>query len=122
MPIDKTESVDPPVPSDKLKYRKLFWIVLGLVLISRLMIWGAIYDIPGAYIEKDSPTYLNPADALVQDGRFDIKPGSNTPDTLRTPGYSAWLAGVYLLFGKSVDTLIFFQIVLFLATLVFLRN
>jgi len=117
---DNTESVDSPVPPDTLKYRKLLWIVLGLVLVAHLVIWGTIKDNPGAFIEKDSLSYLDPADALFQEGRFDTEPGSSIPESLRTPGYPAWLAGIYFLFGKSVDVLIVFQIALFLGTLALL--
>lgn len=120
MLIENTESASRPVPPDRLKYRKLFWIVLGLVLISRLMIWGTIRDHPEVYTEIDSPSYRAPAEALFQEGRFDTRPGSNVPETMRTPGYPAWLAGVYLFFGKSADVLILSQIALFLGTLVLL--
>lgn len=120
MLIDQTEIDAPPVPPETLKYRKYFWILLGIVLISRPLIWGTIKENPGAFIEKDSPSYLAPAEALLQEGRFDTKPGSNTPETLRTPGYPAWLAVVYLLFGKSSNVLVFSQIALFLGTLVLL--
>ncbi len=120
MPIDKTESAGLPFPPDTLKFRKYFWIFLGVVLVSRLMLWGTIKDNPGVFLEHDSPSYLGPADALFQEGRYDTQAGSNTPETLRTPGYPAWLAWVYLLFGKSADVLIFSQIALFLGTLVLL--
>ncbi len=120
MLIEKIESAGSLDRADTLRFRNYLWILLGVVLVSHLLIWGIIRDNAGVFIEKDSPSYLAPADALFQEGRFNTEPESNIPETLRTPGYPAWLAGVYLLFGKSIDALIFSQTALFLGTLVLL--
>jgi 4-amino-4-deoxy-L-arabinose transferase-like glycosyltransferase len=115
--IDKTESADSPVPPDTLKCRKYFWVFLGVVLISRLIIWTLIPEHPQSFLEVDSPSYTDPAEALIADGRYDTKPGSGTPETLRPPGYPVWLSLIFLLFGKSTQAVVFSHIFLFLGTL-----
>ncbi len=117
MLIDKVEDAGSPVPPDTLKYRKYFWVFLGVVLISRLIIWTLIPEHPQSFLEVDSPSYTDPAEALIADGRYNTKPGSGTPETLRPPGYSVWLALVFLLFGKSTQAVVFSQVFLFLGTL-----
>jgi 4-amino-4-deoxy-L-arabinose transferase-like glycosyltransferase len=115
--IDKTESAGSPAPPDTFKYRKYFWIFLGVVLISRLVIWALIPEHPQNFLEADSPSYTDPAEALIADGRYSTKPGSGTPETLRPPGYPVWLALIFLLFGKSTQAVVFSQVFLFLGTL-----
>ena len=117
MLIDKNESAGSPVPPDTRKSRKYFWVFLGVVLISRLMIWAVIQEHPQSFLEQDSPSYTDPAEALIADGRYDTQPGSDTPLTLRPPGYPVWLALVFLLFGKSAQAVVFSQIFLFLGSL-----
>jgi 4-amino-4-deoxy-L-arabinose transferase-like glycosyltransferase len=116
--IDPTESDTSPVPPDTLRSRKIFWIFLGLVLISRLIIWTLIPEHPQNFLEVDSPSYTDPAEALIADGRYNTEPGSDTPETLRPPGYPVWLGLIFLLFGKSPQSVVFFQVLLFLGTLV----
>ncbi|NIQ02239.1 MAG: hypothetical protein GWM98_19130 [Nitrospinaceae bacterium] len=112
-----------PPPSDtKTQTRKLLWIVLALILLSRLVMWGMLKDPPGAFIEVDSHSYLDPAEALWQDGRYHIEPGSEVPETLRPPGYPLFLATVFALAGNSTHAIVFFQIALFLATCYLLYN
>lgn len=60
MLIDQTESDASPVT---LKSRKTFWIFLGVVLISRLIIWTLIPEHPQSFLEVDSPSYTDPAEA-----------------------------------------------------------
>ena len=114
MLIDQTESDASPVT---LKSRKTFWIFLGVVLISRLIIWTLIPEHPQSFLEVDSPSYTDPAEALIADGRYHTEPGSETPETLRPPGYPVWLALIFLMFGQSSQAVVFFQMLLFLGTL-----
>jgi 4-amino-4-deoxy-L-arabinose transferase-like glycosyltransferase len=116
--INQTESNTSPVPPDTLKSRKTFWIFLGVVLVSRLIIWTLIPEHPQSFLEIDSPSYTDPAEALIADGSYNTEPGSETPETLRPPGYPVWLALIFLLFGKSAQAVVFSQVFLFLGTLV----
>jgi len=116
--IDNTENAGSPVPPNTGKHRKYFWIFLGVVLISRLIIWGVIQEHPQSFLEVDSPSYTDPAEALIADGRYNTEPGSDTPETLRPPGYPAWLALIFLLFGNNAQAVAFSQVFLFLVTLI----
>jgi 4-amino-4-deoxy-L-arabinose transferase-like glycosyltransferase len=116
--IDKTETADTSVSPDTNKLRKYFWIFLCVVMISRLMIWALIPEHPQRFLEVDSPSYTDPAEALIADGRYNTEPGSDTPETLRPPGYPVWLASVFLLFGKSAQAVVLSQVFLFLGTLI----
>ncbi len=118
MLIDKTESAGSPVSPDTHKSHRYFWVFIGVVLVSRLVIWAVIQEHPQSFLEADSPSYTLPAEALIEKGRYDANPESNTPETLRPPGYPVWLALIYLLFGKSAQAVVFSQILLFLGTLI----
>ena len=122
MLTEKTENADSLAPPDTLKSHKYFWIFLGIVLISRLVVWAVIQENPQSFLEVDSPSYTDPAEALITDGRYDTEPGSDTPETLRPPGYPVWLALVFLLFGKSTQAVVFSHVFLFLGTLVLTFN
>jgi 4-amino-4-deoxy-L-arabinose transferase-like glycosyltransferase len=114
---DITEGVDSPDPPDALKSRKIFWIFLGVILISRLIILTLIPEHPQNFLEVDSPSYTDPAEALIVDGRYNTEPRSDIPETLRPPGYPVWLALIFLLFGNSAQAVVYFQLLLFLGTL-----
>ncbi len=118
MLTENTENTGSPVPPNTDKHRKYFWIFLGVVLISRLIIWGVIQEHPQSFLEVDSPSYTDPAESLIADGSYNTEPGSDTPETLRPPGYPAWLALVFLLFGNNAQAVVFSQIFLFLGTLI----
>ena len=103
---------------DTLKSRRFLWIFLAVVLVSRLAVWALIPEHSHSFLEVDSPSYTDPAEALIVDGRYSTEPGSETPETLRPPGYPVWLALIFFLFGKSAQTVVFSQVILFLGTLV----
>ena len=48
----------------------------------------------------DAPSYLLPARQLLDHARFDS--ASGLPEFLRTPGYPAFIAAVYRLFGQTI--------------------
>ncbi|TSC91535.1 MAG: hypothetical protein CEN90_333 [Parcubacteria group bacterium Licking1014_17] len=64
---------------------------------------------------NDSTEYLTLAENIVEKGVFTIDSSLGAPDTLRTPGYPLFLAGI-LLFFKNPKILPFFQIILLLIT------
>ena len=59
----------------------------------------------------DTASYEKPARALVETGRFAAGPDQVfEPETLRTPGYPLFLAGVYGLFGARRDIVVVMQV------------
>ncbi len=85
--------------------------------MSRLVMFGVIQDNPKSFFEPDSSSYIEPAKALYLDGRYHTASGSGVPETLRPPGYPAWLALVFLLFGENTNAIIFSHVLIFLGTL-----
>lgn len=92
------------------------WAIVGLVLVAivlRIAIVSAVYGAdPETAQSNDAPTYENPALALLEDGEFNREPGSSVHEFVRTPGYPAFVAGVYGVFGESVGALLVVQSVL----------
>jgi Dolichyl-phosphate-mannose-protein mannosyltransferase len=60
----------------------------------------------------DAPTYLGPARELIDHGRFDSASSPGQPEFLRTPGYPAFIAAVYGIFGKSNTAVLLVQVAL----------
>jgi len=61
--------------------------------------------------EIDSASYHQTALALLKIGRFAESPQNpNVPQTVRTPGYPAFLAAIYFIFGESPPIVIIAQI------------
>jgi 4-amino-4-deoxy-L-arabinose transferase-like glycosyltransferase len=52
----------------------------------------------------DTPTYLGPARQLAEHGRFEDPGTPPQPEFLRTPGYPAFVAVVYRVFGVGDNT------------------
>ena len=52
----------------------------------------------------DTPTYLGPAQQLLEHGRFDSGSPPGQPEFLRTPGYPTFIAAVYRVFGENDNT------------------
>src|SRR5689334_11089049 len=52
----------------------------------------------------DTPSYLGPARELAQHGRFTDPGPPPKPEFLRTPGYPAFVAAVYRVFGIGDNT------------------
>jgi len=60
----------------------------------------------------DAPTYLGPARELIDHGRFNSATSPGQPEFLRTPGYPAFIAAVYGVFGKNNTAVLLVQVVL----------
>jgi 4-amino-4-deoxy-L-arabinose transferase-like glycosyltransferase len=100
------------------QYRGLLMLLL-LSLGWKLALWGTLLTMdPGRFLDRDSASYHEPARALLQLGRFVASP--ETPElveTMRTPGYPLFLAGVYLVWGEYQPMAILVQILLSLGTM-----
>ncbi len=101
------------------KHVRLLVVILGLSLVLRLGVFLAIYSVdPSRVLGGDSASYDNPARALVEIGRFAVRPeASEVPETKRTPGYPAFIAASYLVFGERHWPVIAIQIVISIGTL-----
>ncbi len=99
--------------------RRFLYGALALALAVRLLAFGAAaWRDPDCMLEPDSPTYEDPARALLQHGRFARSPGQpDVPELYRTPGYPAFIAGVYALCGPNRIALCLAQILTSLAPL-----
>jgi 4-amino-4-deoxy-L-arabinose transferase-like glycosyltransferase len=94
------------------------WFAFGIVVFVALLLRGlALYDLaaqgPDKLIEEDSITYEGPAKALLAHGRFAQDP--NHPDIpmfKRTPGYPAFIAAAYAVFGENRVAVLVLQIVI----------
>jgi 4-amino-4-deoxy-L-arabinose transferase-like glycosyltransferase len=79
--------------------RRVLWrwafaiIVVAAVARVGWAAWVAHAD-PGAVRSPDTPGYLEPAWALIEEGRFSLSPSDSTPMYVRTPGYPAFLAPI----------------------------
>ena len=77
-----------------------------MVLLAAVLRLGAA--MPGmaapetTFFRPDTPSYLQPALALLEEGRYVGAPGETEPYTLRGPGYPAFLALVFGVLGKGL--------------------
>ncbi len=95
-------------------------ILLGALLL-RALVYLAVFDRdPARSVEGDSQSYEDSARALLHLGRFAVSPElADVPQTVRTPGYPAFIAAVYAIFGEKHPPVILTQILLSVATLGF---
>jgi hypothetical protein len=67
------------------------------------------------YLGTDSDDYLVHALNLVDHFHYRVPGRDAFSETVRTPGYAALLAGIFLAFGKHLSTVILVQSILFMA-------
>ncbi len=93
--------------------RVLLAVILGLCFFLRAGAVIAVLDSdPHVAVQVDTPTYEQPALALLEHGRFSESPRDPLPEFLRTPGYPAFIATVYWIFGQSHAALLLMQVLL----------
>ena len=84
-------------PRDDLTHNeRVLACLVGLSLVLKLSAFAAIWGVdPQRVVTGDTASYENPARALVETGWFTagIHQGAE-PETLRTPGYPLFLAGL----------------------------
>ena len=92
------------------------WLLVA-VLVVVVVVRGAavlvVFDAnPSATVEGDTHTYVQPALALLEDGRFSRSPDDSRPEFVRTPGYPAFIAGVYGVFGDDPTAVLLVQVLI----------
>jgi len=105
-----------------LSNRKEIFLLLVILVVSlslRLGVFLAIYSVdPSRILDDDSPTYYNPARALFRTGHFANSPETpELPEVVRTPGYPAFIAGTWLIFGERYFPVIMIQILISVGTI-----
>ncbi len=93
--------------------------ILFVALALRLGAFAFFYQANPAGIRyPDTHTYEEPALAFLAHGKFSDRPDlPDVPMLLRTPGYPAFIAGVYAVFGPNEVALVVMQIILSLGTI-----
>lgn len=88
------------------------WVLLAIVLAAFVTRAGYAawvqHSDPPRSTTNDTPSYIEPARALVTDGHFDEAPGSDEPMYLRTPGYPLFVA-IGLWARDSLTTVVIIQ-------------
>ena len=84
------------------RFRLILWIIVLTALLVRILCaLPALREGNACLLRIDSETYIKPALALLQDGKYSISPGSGIPMTRRPPGCALILAGIFALFGQN---------------------
>jgi 4-amino-4-deoxy-L-arabinose transferase-like glycosyltransferase len=105
------------IPKDWTYQSFFFWFVV-IVAVIRAIIAFVFGSDTGRILTPDSPTYIGPARALLEDFRFTTGPGSNTLEFVRTPGYPAFLSFLFLIGRDSVHAVVVLQAALSSLTLI----
>jgi len=98
---------------------RLLLAILLLSAILKLAVFAAVYARdPARILTGDSASYEGPARALVTSGAFSRDPSDPAvTETRRTPGYPAFIAGLYRVFGPHRPAVIAAQIAISTLTL-----
>lgn len=103
------------------KRREIFLLLIILLfsLAARSAVFLSVYSkAPSRILSSDSPSYDNSAKALLRIGRFTVSPNEpDSPQTIRTPGYPAFIAAVYFIFGEKQLPVILIQILISVGTI-----
>ncbi|OGV17820.1 MAG: hypothetical protein A2X47_03455 [Lentisphaerae bacterium GWF2_38_69] len=79
----------------------LVWLVVGIAFAVRLFVALPSIDNPLEKLTRpDSGGYINSALSLVETGKYNETPQSDSPEVYRTPGYSLFLAGILKVTGS----------------------
>lgn len=78
------------------------WSVIAVAIAARVG-WAAwvAHAHPEAVTSADTPGYLGPARALIEEGRFSLSAQNDTPMFLRTPGYPVLLGAILWVTGSE---------------------
>ena len=93
-----------------MRSRRLPLVAILVAILLACVVGRGVYVVHLAHTHGlettvgDTPTYLGPARQLLEHGRFDSESPPGQPEFLRTPGYPAFIAAVYRVFGENDNT------------------
>lgn len=96
---------------------RTWWVVAAVVVAAAVVRVGLVAGVdsahPGRAVDSnDAPTYIEPAQSLLEDREFDRGPDSEAPEFVRTPGYPAFLAAVFWVSDDSTTAVVILQALL----------
>lgn len=109
-------------PAEKRQRRPApwaLWLMLAFTLCLRLgALWHAYGKAPNHILSEDSGLYTRTAHTMLLAGRFaqSTEPTA-PPEVMRTPGYPAFIAALWAVFGERPVLVIVAQILLSVGTL-----
>ncbi len=114
--IRTSEDRGSPTGRDSIRRNIPLLAIIGAVVIVRLFILAHMHsEDPRRFvdIDPDSQKYERLAISILDDGEFALADGaSKRPEFLRTPGYPAFIAAVYGVFGRHPAAVIVVQVLL----------
>ena len=95
-------------------------VILAISLLLKLALcWHIHRTCPSTVMRLDSSSYDQSARSIARLGIFSVSPERpDEPQILRTPGYPAFIAAIYLIFGERHASVIIAQILLSIVTAV----
>lgn len=97
----KTETGEIIEKNHRLKKNLLLFTLFIAFAVRLLTALPGLDTTESTFTRPDSSTYIQPALALLENGRYWTEPNSGIPATLRPPGTSVFLAFVFAVFNKS---------------------
>jgi 4-amino-4-deoxy-L-arabinose transferase-like glycosyltransferase len=94
------------------KHLKSLWVIFLVALILRSLVLIVAVQYPQRTISNDTPTYIQPAESLLEGH------GYTFPGVLRTPIYPMFLAFFFALFGENLVIIILAQVIVSALTVV----
>jgi hypothetical protein len=95
----------------------LLGAILLVCLVARLGWMLHLRDVePAITTSSDTPSYVEPAKALLEDRRFTEGPGDPDPVFFRTPGYPIFIASVFAATDDNETAVLTVQVLLSVAT------
>jgi 4-amino-4-deoxy-L-arabinose transferase-like glycosyltransferase len=96
---------------------RTWWVVAAIVVAVAVGRAGLVAGVHSAHPARavdsnDAPTYIEPAQSILEDGEFDRGPDSEAPEFVRTPGYPAFLAAVFWASDHSTTAVVVLQALL----------
>lgn len=100
--------------------RQTLWLVLLVTLVLRMGVLVVIQQSDTASLAvQDTGSYVGPAQALLETGRFAQSPAKpDQPELVRTPGYPALIAAVQYFFGPGLLPVAVVQTIISLVTMI----
>ena len=86
---------------ERIFRRNLLLIAAAALLIRIVCALPALMEGNECLLRTDSPSYIEPALALLKDGAYWTGPGTGIPMTRRPAGCALILAGLFAVFGKN---------------------